>query len=102
MLLPAELAAKSASIDKVESILRSLVDTTRDELGNIVYAVRGREDDPNRFVLYQVYKGLCRLQRAFAAWLGQECSEVAGATPRRVGRGDLLLNFSDVRDYVGC
>ncbi len=56
LLLLAALKAKAESIDKVESILRSLVDITRDEPGNIAYIVHKREDDPSRFVLYELYR----------------------------------------------
>lgn len=56
LLLLAALKAKAESIDKVESILRSLVDITRDEPGNIAYVVHKREDDPSRFVLYELYR----------------------------------------------
>ena len=55
LLLFAELTAKPSSINKVEVLLRSLVDITRDEPGNIVYAVHQRNDDPHRFVLYELY-----------------------------------------------
>jgi len=56
LLLLAELKAKSESVDKVESILRSLVDITRDEPGNIAYVLHRREDDTSRFVLYELYR----------------------------------------------
>ncbi|TXH81408.1 MAG: antibiotic biosynthesis monooxygenase [Rhizobium sp.] len=56
LLLLAELQAKAESIGKVEDILRGLVDVTRDEPGNLVYAVHKPEDDPSRFVLYEIYK----------------------------------------------
>lgn len=55
LLLLAELTAKSTTIDKLEFLLRSLVDITRDEPGNIMYAVHKREDDARRFVLYELY-----------------------------------------------
>lgn len=56
LLLLAEIQAKTDSISKVENILRSLVDITRDEPGNLVYAVHKPEDDASRFVLYEIYK----------------------------------------------
>lgn len=55
LLLLAELTAKPSSISKVEVLLRSLVDITLDEPGNIIYAVHQRKDDSNRFVLYELY-----------------------------------------------
>jgi quinol monooxygenase YgiN len=55
-LLLAELAAKPAAANDVESILKNLADVARSESGNLVYAVHRQCEDPQRFVLYELYK----------------------------------------------
>lgn len=56
LLLLAELTAKPPCAGQVESILRNLVEITRDEPGSIVYALHQSEDDSHRFMLYELYK----------------------------------------------
>ena len=55
ILLLAELTARTSSVVEVEDVLRELVEVTRDEPGNIAYAVHRPRDDNGRFLLYELY-----------------------------------------------
>lgn len=55
LLLLADLMARSSSTAEAESVLRELVEVTRDEPGNIAYAVHKPRDHTGRFLLYELY-----------------------------------------------
>lgn len=55
-LLLVELNAKPSTVAEVENLLLELVEVARQESGNLVYAVHRRQDNPEAFVLYELYK----------------------------------------------
>ena len=55
-LLLAELNAKPSAANEVAELLTGLVSVARSEPGNLVYAVHRQHDNPDAFVLYELYK----------------------------------------------
>lgn len=55
-LLLAELNAKPGAADEVAELLTGLVGIARNEPGNLVYAIHRQCDNPDAFVLYELYK----------------------------------------------
>ncbi|MFZ6732663.1 putative quinol monooxygenase [Undibacterium sp. Ji42W] len=56
LLLLAQLQTRIAAKDEVKSILEKLVATTQEEAGSIFYAVHQQQDQPNNFMVYELYR----------------------------------------------
>lgn len=55
-LVLVELNAKPSATADLENLLPELAELAREEPGNVIYAVHRRQDDPNAFVLYELYQ----------------------------------------------
>lgn len=55
-LLLVELNAKPSAVAELESVLSELTNAARAEAGNVIYAVHRQQENPNAFVLYELYK----------------------------------------------
>ena len=55
-LLLVELNAKPSAAAELENILSELADVAREEAGNVIYGIHRQQDNPNAFVLYELYK----------------------------------------------
>lgn len=51
-----ELNARPSAAAELESVLSGLAGVAREEAGNVIYAVHRRQDDPDAFVLYELYR----------------------------------------------
>lgn len=56
LMLLAEITAKPAEVEKVESILRGLVDFVGTEPGTVYYALHRQAENPCAFMVYELYK----------------------------------------------
>ncbi len=56
LLLLAQLQAKTAARGEVKTILKRLVASTQDEAGNLFYAVHQQQDQPDNFMVYELYR----------------------------------------------
>ncbi|MBI3730147.1 MAG: antibiotic biosynthesis monooxygenase [Burkholderiales bacterium] len=57
LLLLAQLQAHIAAKDEVKSLLEILLATTQEEAGSIFYAVHQQRDQPDKFMVYELYRG---------------------------------------------
>jgi len=56
LLLLAQLQAQTTARDEVKSMLEKLVTSTQNEAGNIFYAVHQQQDQPDNFMVYELYR----------------------------------------------
>ncbi|GAB6876899.1 putative quinol monooxygenase [Thermaerobacter litoralis] len=62
VVLVAEYRAKPGMGDRVEAALREMIRLTRQEPGCRLYQVNRSVDDPDRFLLYEVYEDEAALE----------------------------------------
>lgn len=55
-LLLVELNAKPSAGAEVESVLAELAAVARAEAGNVIYAVHRQQENPQAYVLYELYR----------------------------------------------
>ena len=80
-LLLVELNAKPSAAAELEKLLAGLADIAGGEPGNVVYAVHRQQDNPDAFVLYELY-------RKRAAW---ESHLALGGVQRALQQFERLL-----------
>lgn len=55
LLLLAQLQTHTAAREEVKSILEKLVASTQEEAGSIFYAVHQQQDQPDNYMVYELY-----------------------------------------------
>lgn len=92
-LLLVELNAKPSAAAEVASVLSGLANVAREESGNVVYAVHQQQDNPNAFVLYELYKDRAAWESHLAIEAVQRALqqfEILLATTPRIVRCDTV------------
>ncbi|MFZ6654108.1 putative quinol monooxygenase [Undibacterium sp. TJN19] len=56
LLLLAELHAHAAAQEEVKTMLEKLVASTQQEAGSLFYAVHQQQDQPDHFMVYELYR----------------------------------------------
>ena len=56
LLLLAELQAHATARDEVKTMLEKLVVSTQEETGSLFYAVHQEQDQPDHFLVYELYR----------------------------------------------
>ncbi|WP_223587322.1 putative quinol monooxygenase [Microbacterium sp. OVT16B] len=82
VVLSAEFTALPAAADEVDALIQEYAQTVRAEPGNERFEVYRRAEDPDRFVVFEVYRD----REAFDAHLGAEAGRAfnAALVPRIV------------------
>jgi len=77
--------AKPGEGATIESVLRQLADEVRTEPGNLAFTVHRRREDPDEFLLYEIYKdeGAFAAHRATAHFKRLVLSEAVPRLDRR-------------------
>ena len=88
VVLYAEFTALPAAADQVEALIQDYAVAVRAEPGNQAFDVYRRAEDPDRFVVFEVYRD----QAAFDEHLGAEAGRAFNAqlTPRIVEPHSIL------------
>lgn len=92
-LLLAELSARPSCAGEVEDILRELVDIAGTEAGNIRYAVHRQKENPDSFVIYELYRNVAACDEHLASTpvkLAMQRFETLLSAPPRVIFCDLV------------
>lgn len=92
-LLLVELNAKPSAAAEVAGVLSGLADVARGEAGNVIYAVHRQQDDPDAFVLYELYKDRAAWESHLAIEAVQRALqqfETLLAAPPRIVRCDTV------------
>jgi quinol monooxygenase YgiN len=80
VVLIAEFTARPGEADTVAVLLAGLADDVRREPGNVAFDCYQREEDPHRFVVYEIYRD----RAAFEAHIGAEYGAVFNARLREL------------------
>lgn len=71
VVLYAEFTAKAGQAEQVESLLSGFAGTVRAEPGNVVFDIHRREEAPDRFFIYEVYRDRAAFEQHLAADSGR-------------------------------
>ena len=90
VVLSAEFTAERDSADRAEALLRDYAETVRAEPGNVVFDVYRRDEQPDRFFVFEIYRDRAAFETHLAGTAGREFN--AALSPRIVEDGS-ELNF---------
>jgi quinol monooxygenase YgiN len=78
VVLYAEFTAKVSADEDVEELLREFAQTVRAEPGNVVFDVYRREDSPERFYVFEIYRNRAAFEEHLSAESGRVFNDALG------------------------